>query len=564
MMDFLRRWKTPIFFGVLGWLFYVASKGAYRGFFSSDDLDNLAWTRDADIWGFLTGLVTPQFYASNFRPVGHFYFWSMGRLAGWDFKPYVLVIHVLHLVNVGLLWALLGRLGFTWIARAFGVLFFAFHMAVFDAYWKPMYVFDVLCAVFCLLSVLLWIDQRRWWSLGTFWLAYKSKELAVAVPLILAAYEYWIGARQFRALAWHFAGSVWFGAQALLSAAGKSGDYGVRLTPNSLWRTVDFYASQIFRVRWAGFGVLALPALVRDPRLYWGLTAAVLWLAPMLLVPGRLFAAYLYLPLAGLAIVAAAIAERIRWQWSAGVLSLWLAFNYAEMRNLRRATLAEAENAMAYAGTVRGLAADAPGTSVFLVDGIPPGMHFWGIEGVIRYAFGHSEMRFIYQDDPNHAAPPEDVEMAMLSWDGAGRRLYTMHRDAQAGDASYIEMTRLTPLWQLTDGWYGREHNFRWTKPHAKARLRKPAGAKEFSVTVNIGPEYIRLIGQVRMRVLIDGTEIGTRVYTRNGWLTEIFPVPASEKDQNVQVDFLVDPSFQPSNGDPRALGIPIGAFGFR
>ena len=84
-----KRWATPGFFAVLGWLFYVAGKGAYKGFFSADDLDNLAWTRHAELSGFLTGLVTPQFYAFNFRPVGHFYFWALGRMAGLDFRPYI-------------------------------------------------------------------------------------------------------------------------------------------------------------------------------------------------------------------------------------------------------------------------------------------------------------------------------------------------------------------------------------------------------------------------------------------------------------------------------------------
>ena len=39
------RYRTPAFFVLLGLLFYVACKGALKGYFSSDDLDNLAWTR---------------------------------------------------------------------------------------------------------------------------------------------------------------------------------------------------------------------------------------------------------------------------------------------------------------------------------------------------------------------------------------------------------------------------------------------------------------------------------------------------------------------------------------
>ena len=36
-----KRWATPVFFALLVWLFYVASKGAYKGFFFVYVLDNL-------------------------------------------------------------------------------------------------------------------------------------------------------------------------------------------------------------------------------------------------------------------------------------------------------------------------------------------------------------------------------------------------------------------------------------------------------------------------------------------------------------------------------------------
>src|SRR5207237_6965307 len=103
---------------------------------------------------FITPLLTPRFFENNFRPVGHLSYWFMGRLAGLTFPPYILVIHAVHLINVVLLWLLLRRLELPPAADATGVLFFAFHMAAFDVYWKFMYVFDLLCGTFCLLSLL--------------------------------------------------------------------------------------------------------------------------------------------------------------------------------------------------------------------------------------------------------------------------------------------------------------------------------------------------------------------------------------------------------------------------
>lgn len=557
------RWATPGFFALIGWLFYVASKGAYRGFFSADDLDNLAWTRHAALSSFLSGLVTPQFFATNFRPIGHFYFWALGHTAGLDFRPYVAVLHILHLVNLALLWALLQRLAFSWPARAIGVVFFAFHMAVFDAYWKPMYVFDVLCAVFSLLSVLLWIDKRRWMSLLCFWLAYKSKELAVAVPVILLAYEYLLGSFAWKNLTWHFAGGAWFAAQALFSQGGRGGDYGLRLTPLTLLQTLDYYASQVLLVRYAGFGLVLLPVWIRDRRLWWGLLAGALWLAPMLLVPGRRFSAYLYLPLAGLAVAIAALTERVGWKWIAAPLAIWLGFNYIEMRNLRRATLAEAEETAAYVYSLADLAKDGKDIDTVLIDSAPAALRRWGVEGALRYTFDREDIELIYLEDRDHKEPRAEATLAMLSWDGPLKKLHTIRRTAALGDAPYVAMTRLTPVWQLTKGWYQREGGYRWTMPRAEARLRRPAGAKEFQVTVNVGPDYIRAVGKATLTVSVGGEQLGSREFTQNGWITEKFAMTPGVAG-SVDVVFNVDPPFRPKNGDPRSLGIPIAAFGFR
>jgi hypothetical protein len=558
------RWRTWVAFAVLGWLFYVASKGAYRGFFSSDDLDNLAWTRHAPWLDFFTGLVTPVFYSSNFRPLGHLYFRVLGPLAGWDFRPYVVVLHALHLLNMGLAWKVMEGAGLQWGARLFGVLFFGFHMAVFDAYWKPMYIFDVLCAAFCLGAMWAWMEDRRWVSLGLFWLGYKSKELAVALPAVLFAYEYWVGGKRYRKLAPMGAAAAVFAVQALLLQGGRGGDYGLRLTPETLWRTVDYYMSQVLLAPQLGFALLAVPFVARDKRVWFGLAACALFLGPMLEVPGRLYGAYLYLPLAGLALAAGAIAERVDWRLAAAAMALWVGVNYVRMRELRRETLAEADETRAFAMAVRDLARHSPELDTFLVDAAPRGMRRWGIEGALRYAFDRDGLTMIYLEDKDRALPAGEAKLALISWDAPVKRLYSLRRTEQGEDAAWIEMTRLTPVWQLGPGWYQQENNYRWSQPRASARVRWPEGAREFAVTVNIGPDYIREIGRVRLKVLLNGREVGEREFNQNGWFTVPFPVAELDKTATADVEFVVDPVFHPRNGDPRPLGIPVGAFGFR
>ncbi|MBI3279782.1 MAG: hypothetical protein HYZ57_08080 [Acidobacteria bacterium] len=68
--------------------------------------------------------------------------------------------------------------------------------------------------------------------------------------------------------------------------------------------------------------------------------------------------------------------------------------------------------------------------------------------------------------------------------------------------------------------------------------------------------------GAVRLRVLLDGTEIGSREFQSSGWQTagwEIIGGPAKP----VTIEFRVDPPYRPRT-DPRTLGIAIGGFGFR
>ncbi|MBK5291795.1 MAG: hypothetical protein JJE04_08995, partial [Acidobacteriia bacterium] len=181
-------------------LFVVANRGAYEGYFSDDDLDNIGWTRQTSSGDFAWGLITPRYYPQNFRPIGHFTFHVLGRTAGLDFRWYVLLIQCLHLVNTLLVWLLLRRLSLPPLASAAGALFFVFHMALFDAMWKPMFLFDVYCGLFCLLSMLSYLNRRWVLSFLFFWLAYKSKEHAVMLPAVLFAFEHWLGERNWRRL----------------------------------------------------------------------------------------------------------------------------------------------------------------------------------------------------------------------------------------------------------------------------------------------------------------------------------------------------------------------------
>ncbi|MGH9658247.1 MAG: hypothetical protein ACRD96_06865, partial [Bryobacteraceae bacterium] len=277
------RAGTALFLAMAA-LFLIANRGAYEGFFFGDDLDNLSWTRDLPLADFAAGLLTPRLFANNFRPVGHFLYRVLEQPAGLDYRVYVAVIHGLHFVNVWLVWRLARQLGAAPLAASAGTLVFAFHMALFDAYWKPMYLFDLLCALFSLASLLLYARRRYVACFVAFWLAYKSKELAVMLPAELAAYEWWFGERNWKRLAPFAAVSLCFGAQALSVRPASNDEYTLRLAPWTIWKCVAFYSSQILLVPFAGLFLVAAAWLARDRRVRFGLTMTALLLAPLLLL----------------------------------------------------------------------------------------------------------------------------------------------------------------------------------------------------------------------------------------------------------------------------------------
>jgi hypothetical protein len=542
-------------------LFLLANRAAYKGYFQDDEIDNISWTRTTSLSDFAQALLTPRFLGNNFRPTGHFYFRVLGNTAKLDFPKYVAVLHVLHFANVWLLWLLLRSLGAGPAPATLGTFFFAFHMAAFDAYWKPMYVFDVLCTLFSLTCLLFYTKRRYILSFAAFWLAYKSKELAVMLPAVLAAYEYWLGGRHWRKLTPYFAVSALFGLQGVFLNPNIDNEYTLRFSPSALWTTTRFYSGLVLLIPYAGLAVAASALAVRDKHFRFGIAAMCLFFVPLLALPGRLYSPYTYLPLTGLAIAAAAVASMDRVALVGLCALAWIPWNLSHLRRNRREALAIAGENRAFVTGVESLAKTAPGLRSFIYEGAPSAMHVWGIGATVRYFFG--------PDAEIHASDEKDIQavwakknVALLIWDEAARELAELVRLPDEPDASYIRMDRKTPIWQLGEGWYRLEGQFRWIQPYAWAKLLRPPDARQFELGVNMGPDQIRDRGGAEITVSIDGQPIGRHRFTQQGWQKiqwDLQPHPAGE----TRVEFRVDPEYHPNNGDTRRFGLPIAAFGF-
>ncbi len=544
-------------------LFLIADKGAYKGFFHPDDLDNIAWTSVADTRTFAEGFLYPKYFPSNFRPVGHFYFFALSHSAGLDFTPYITIIQIFHLINICLLWILTGSLGLRTSARLVAIIFFAFHSAVFDIYYRPMYIFDLLCTTFCLLTIVLWRKDRFWFSLLAFWCAYKSKELAILLPVVLTLLEFWFGSKRWKRLIPFYAVSLIFGVQALVLRNPQPTAYSLVFTLEAIRTTFAFYAPQIFLVPL--LLVLPMVLFLKDRRAYFGLALTFLLFLPMFFVPGRLYGAYLYLPLVGIALAVGTLADRSK--LTAGITLavtclVWQPVQYKLLREYRKTMLTEGDNHRAYIRGLRQIALVQPGITLAVVESAPETMAFWGTNGALHYIYKNPNLKVIHlnQGFPENISAKENL--LLLGWDAFHRQVnFIAHRQGEP-EASVITMTALTPVWQLEQGFFGVNGGFSWTAPKSQARLGRPAGARAFDTTVNIGPAYIEKVKNVTLTVKIDGEIVGQRTFTKAGWERTEWPV-ALLPEGTVKVQFEVDHPLATFDGDKRILGIPIVSFGY-
>jgi len=410
-------------FLLLAALFLAMNRDAYRGYFRDDEIDNLSWAPHVPVADFLKGVATPRFFENNFRPVGHFYFHAAEAFFGLEFPGYVAVIHILHLLNVWLLWFLARRLGASPLAAAAACAFFAFHMALFDALWKPMYVFDVSCATFCLLSLIFYSHGRWLFSFLAFWLAYKCKELAVMLPVALACYELWFGKRRWKPLAPFFLVSASFGLQGMLMNPNRDDDYTFRFTAAALAKTSMFYAGRVFLIPYLGFAVPLAAALARNRRTWFGLAVMALFFLPLLFLPGRLYSAYCYLPFTGLALAIAGIAETSHVVSLALFFALWLPMDIHSLRMQRRETLAQDAEVRTWVTTAAKFAATRPQVNGFVFSGAPAGFERWGVEGALRYLFDRNDLKVAYEGEPAATELLSRGKVALLRWDFSMKRL---------------------------------------------------------------------------------------------------------------------------------------------
>lgn len=545
-------------------LFLLLNRAAYKGYFQDDEFDTLSWTPYTHVGIYLQAAITPRFQEDNFRPVGHFYYYIGQRLFDLDFPKWIALLHAIHLLNVWLLWLVLRRLGAPPLAAGAACLFWGLHMALFDAFWKPMYAFDVLCGTFCLLAIFFYLDRRWVLAFVSFWLAYKAKEVAVMLPLVLAAAEFWYGKgdwkRRWLPLAPFFLVSFSFGIQGILLNPNHHNAYTFHFTLASLAKCSVFYASRAFLVPYLGFALLLAPLVWRSRRVWFGLATMVIFFVPLLFLPGRLFSPYCYVPFVGLAILFTGLAEVSRPVSLAVFFLIWGMQDVREFRQQKRAKLALDAEIRQWATAVANFARKTPHPDAVIYSGEIPGFAYWGETGAIHYIFRDGGLPVAFTDDTKARALLQSPRVVLINWNNATRKVNVRLKSPET-QAAYIRMDGSEPMEQLTEGWYGLEENYRWTAPRSSAQLLRPAGANRFELYALASEQEIKTAGSVTVQVAIDGHELAPRVISTADWQTLSWTLPPAPAGSE-QVTIAATPGFQPP-GDARNLGIAVGGFGF-
>jgi len=545
-----------------GALFLLANRAAYRCFFRPEDYVTMGRVAVTPALELAQELASLEVSAANPRPLGELFYLALDAAAGDKFPWWILAVHVLHLLLTGGVCILLLQLGIAPVGACAGALLFLYHSAVLPIYWRPAGVYDLLCGVFCLLSILAYIRGRVLLSLLSFFLALKSKEVALMLPFVLAAYESRFGAKDWRRLVLFFILAFWMGLQAVIVWEEKSEEYSLAVGPQSVAHTAYYYLRHLFKTPVLALVVLLIPGRWRDPRLRFGAVAMILLLVPMLLLPERMSGAFWYVPLIGFCIAAGALAEHRKPQHLALFFLVWWTWGYAQLRPFRSREFLAAAESREYFTALSAHARGNPADRRFVFEALPANFNVPAVEGALRYLYRNGEVSCGALDLAK--APPEywKTPVVLLGWDLADKKLFVLTRDPDQPYPDYIVLDGSAPVWSLTRGWLEPQPKFRWTLASATAMLHQPAEARWFEITLNVGPDQFREKGGAGVKVFLDGTLLGEADFRETGWKTARWELQR-RKAGTVEVRLETPERYQMPRGKLTPLGAAVMKFGF-
>jgi hypothetical protein len=242
------------------------------------------------------------------------------------------------------------------------------------------------------------------------------------LPLVLLAWEYWFGERKYLRVLPFALVSFSFGLQGLLRNPNIDNEYTFRFTWKALTATAPFYARRIFLFR--GSALVLIPLLfLRDRRVWFAFVSGIGFVFVVLFLPGRLYEAYIYLPLACVALVVAAAASQVRPMWVWIALACWMPLNLRVLHTEQNAKLIADDKAFAFVDTLNQWVAKNPAIRTLVYDGVPGAYHHWGVTGAWNIAHHALDAPAYYVDWPEAKKALAGETVVYGTWDAAASRL---------------------------------------------------------------------------------------------------------------------------------------------
>lgn len=175
---------------IVGMFYYFAHPGLSY-YFTDDDVMNLRRAWPTPVHELLRQTFT--FDPNSYRPVGLLFYRVMFAAAGLHPMPFHWVCFALLVINIGLLFLLAESLTDSIEIAALAALIGCFHSRMDGLYFTTSTIYDILCYTFYFTFILCYIYSRDRIPLLVFVLldvlALNAKEMAVTLPLTIAAYE---------------------------------------------------------------------------------------------------------------------------------------------------------------------------------------------------------------------------------------------------------------------------------------------------------------------------------------------------------------------------------------
>jgi len=282
---------------------------------------------------FLTGLtwrgvnILPHF-AYNDRPVGFMLERCWFEIFAFDYRPQLLCFLAIHLANLLVGFFLMRRMGASALATLAALCAFATLNTTAQTVTYLGAIFDVLCLFLMLSSTLAFLSKKRATVLLSallFFLALRTKEFAIVLPVLLLAIAYY--EKTLRRLWMHL--SIWavFLVQyallirRMIPTIPAGNPYTIHADPRTILTSFLYFTSLIFHEeahpRRAAAILLLVVAMAayalyrRRAWILWNLAAYALTLLPVAIIPGNRAQFYVYAPAMFLLFAAALTVEDI-------------------------------------------------------------------------------------------------------------------------------------------------------------------------------------------------------------------------------------------------------------